>query len=155
MEEQRSGEPCGPEHNPSSSYRQERLSELTMRRNSDDGTLIIRRTTTEPVRSIKGQRPRAAAPISLTMCRTSVTGVLCHVVLSVSCGGRGLTRCQLTLYTANHRTALPSSLLAASKVAFVGLAGDRLPALARQFAREPTRLREGGGQPSEDRAAAH
>jgi hypothetical protein len=31
---------------------------------SDGETRAIRRTTTQPVRSIKGQRPRTAAPIS-------------------------------------------------------------------------------------------
>jgi len=34
-------------------------------REFDDGdTRIIRRTSTQPVRSIKGQRPRTATPIS-------------------------------------------------------------------------------------------
>jgi hypothetical protein len=31
---------------------------------TDGDTQVIRRTTTQPVRSIKGQRPRTAAPIS-------------------------------------------------------------------------------------------
>jgi hypothetical protein len=30
----------------------------------DDDTRVIRRTTTQPVRSIKGQRPRAATSVS-------------------------------------------------------------------------------------------
>jgi hypothetical protein len=30
----------------------------------DGDTRVIRRTTTQPVRSIKGQRPRTATPIS-------------------------------------------------------------------------------------------
>jgi len=31
---------------------------------ADGDTRVIRRTTTQPVRSIKGQRPRTATPIS-------------------------------------------------------------------------------------------
>ena len=41
------------------------VSENTLAVEFPDGdTRVIRRTTTQPVRSIKGQRPRTAAPIS-------------------------------------------------------------------------------------------
>ena len=36
----------------------------------DGDTQVIRRTTTQPVRSIKGQRPRTAAPLSQATCHT-------------------------------------------------------------------------------------
>jgi hypothetical protein len=41
------------------------VSETTLAVELDDGDMrVIRRTTTQPVRSIKGQRPRTAASIS-------------------------------------------------------------------------------------------
>ena len=41
------------------------VSDTTLTVEFDDGdTRVIRRTTTQPVRSIKGQRPRTATPIS-------------------------------------------------------------------------------------------
>lgn len=47
----------------------------------DGGTRVIRRTTTQRVCSIKGQRPRTATSRSSTTCRTlfCVTVVLLHV----------------------------------------------------------------------------
>jgi hypothetical protein len=41
---------------------------------NDGDTRVIRRTTTQPVCSVKGQRPRTATLISWTMCRTSTGG---------------------------------------------------------------------------------
>jgi hypothetical protein len=46
---------------------------------SDGETRAIRRTTTQPVRSIKGQRPRTAANNSQAMCRTSAVGYASHI----------------------------------------------------------------------------
>jgi hypothetical protein len=41
------------------------VSGTTLAIDFDDGdTQVIRRTTTQPVRSIKGQRPRTATPLS-------------------------------------------------------------------------------------------
>jgi hypothetical protein len=45
---------------------------------SDGETRAIRRTT-QPVRSIKGQRPRTAANNSQAMCRTSAVGYVSHI----------------------------------------------------------------------------
>jgi hypothetical protein len=51
------------------------VSETTLAVELDNGDVrVIRRTTTQPVRSIKGQRPRTATSISSTMCRTSAGG---------------------------------------------------------------------------------
>ena len=46
---------------------------------TDGDTQVIRRTTTQPVRSIKGQRPRTATPISQTTCRTSTGRHASHI----------------------------------------------------------------------------
>jgi hypothetical protein len=55
----------------------------------DGDTRVIRRTTTQPVRSIKGQRPRTATPLSQTTCRTSPVGdvsqISCRITAEPSC----------------------------------------------------------------------
>jgi hypothetical protein len=49
-----------------------RVSETTLAIEFDDGdTRIVRRTTTKPVRSIKGHRPRTVPSISKADCQAS------------------------------------------------------------------------------------
>lgn len=50
----------------------------------DGDAKVVRRTTTQPVRSIKDQRPRIATSVSQTTCRASPGGTMSHITCRVT-----------------------------------------------------------------------